>query len=327
MEIEQVFGDNNAIENIVTTSLDLLLPERNPAVVYLSSLRPTGRRSQKQALKAVAILLTSGATEDPITFPWHTLRYQHMTALRSALLERNPATANKMLTAVKRVLLEARRLGLIKAEEYIQAVDIKSIKSETLPRGRALASGEMIALMKACARDTTPAGARDAALVAVLYSAGLRRSEVVALDLADYDEERGALTIRAGKGRKDRLTYIESGTGEALAAWLKVRGDEPGALFCPVNKGGNIQLRRLTDRAVFWATRKRSLEAGVKSFSPHDLRRTFISDLLDAGADIATVQKLAGHSSVVTTARYDRRGEASKKKAVGLLHVPYTKDQ
>jgi site-specific recombinase XerD len=79
----------------------------------------------------------------------------------------------------------------------------------------------------------------------------------------------------------------------------------------------------MTAQAIYLALQKRAAEAGVATFSPHDLRRTFVSDLLDAGADLATVQKLAGHADPSTTARYDRRGEAAKAKAAGLLVFPY----
>ncbi len=79
----------------------------------------------------------------------------------------------------------------------------------------------------------------------------------------------------------------------------------------------------MTSQAIYLALLKRSREARTGTFSPHDLRRTFVSDLLDAGADLATVQKLAGHCSSDTTRRYDRRGEESKRRAVELLHVPY----
>lgn len=131
------------------------------------------------------------------------------------------------------------------------------------------------------------------------------------------------LTIHAGKGRKDRLTYLTVGPADALRDWLALRGDAPGPLLCPVNKGGRITIRQMTAQAAMAVLQKRAKQAGVAHVSPHDLRRTLISHLLDAGADIATVQQLAGHANVQTTTRYDRRGEAAKRKAAALLHVPY----
>jgi site-specific recombinase XerD len=90
-----------------------------------------------------------------------------------------------------------------------------------------------------------------------------------------------------------------------------------------VHRSGRIQVRRLSDQAAYDAMVHRAKVAGVAACSPRDARRSFVSDLFEAGADVAIVRQLAGHSNVETTARYDRRGEAAKKKAAGLLHVPW----
>jgi len=254
---------------------------------------------------------------------WSALRYQHTTALRTLLADLYaPATANKMLAALRGVLQEAWRLGKMTAEEFRRAADVPAVRGSTLPRGRAISKRELTDLFSACTKDRTLAGRRDAAILAVLYNCGLRRSELVDLDVADYDIAEAAIIVRSGKGKKARMSYTTGVSQKALEGWLAGRGLSAGPLCTPVNKSGKVALRRMSDQAIRKLLVKRAAEAGVSHFSPHDLRRTMIGDLLDAGADISTVQRLAGHSNVTTTARYDRRGESAKRKAANLLDVP-----
>lgn len=297
--------------------------DRHPALVYLARLAEGSRRTMRGALDRIAGLLTGGVA-DHLSLPWHELRYQHTAAVRAQLAERYaPATANKMLAALRGTLQEAWRLGMMPAEAYHRAVDLPGIRGSSLPKGRALSAGELSALFEVCAEDDGPAGARDAALLAFLYGAGLRRAEASALELDGYDPETGAVTVHRGKGKKDRATYLSPGGRAAVEAWLRIRGDVAGALLWPIRKGGELRPRRMSTQAIYYRMRRRARQAKIASFSPHDLRRTFISNLLDAGADISAVQQLAGHANVQTTARYDRRGEKAKKAAAGLLHVPY----
>ena len=295
----------------------------NPALVYIASLGTEhGRRTMTQALDSIAGLVAPGS--DLRSFPWANLRFQHTAAIRSKLAETYaPATVNKMLSALRGTLKAAWQLGQMGAEDYQRAVDVRSVRGETLPAGRAVTQGELMALVAACRHDTTPAGKRDGALLALLWACGWRRAEVVALDRADFDAETGELRIRKGKGHKERLVWVTNGAADALADWLAERGDEAGALFHPVNKGGRIAPGRITAQAVYNMLEKRAAEASVKALSPHDLRRTFVGSLLDAGADIATVARLAGHANVQTTARYDRRPEEAKRKAAAMLHFPW----
>lgn len=316
--------------------------DQNAAAVYLAQLGASSRRTMRVCLNQIAYALgaaqrpgVSASADDACLFvAWAALRFQHTAAIQAQIAARYRVHhANKILFALRGVLKSAWRLGQMSADDYTRAIDLKMIRGETLPRGRALARGEIGALLDACARDETYAGARDGALIALLRAGGLRRAEICALELADLDTETGALRV-LGKGNKERSIPLPQGARDALADYCAVRGNETGALFyhitkagalvCPLHRGGApAQGEKLTPQAIYKMLEKRAAQAGVKNLSPHDFRRTFVSDLLDAGADIATVQKLAGHANVQTTARYDRRGEEAKRKAVELLHIPY----
>ena len=129
--------------------------------------------------------------------------------------------------------------------------------------------------------------------------------------MSDVDVGTGRILVRAGKGGKDRITYLDDGAAAAVAAWLRVRGPAPGSLLCPVSRGGVITLRAMTTQALYARFRRRADQAGLARLSPHDGRRTWVSDLLAAGADVVIVQRMAGHENPAVTAKYDRRPEWS----------------
>jgi site-specific recombinase XerC len=122
---------------------------------------------------------------------------------------------------------------------------------------------------------------------------GFRHAELVALDLADYDRESGRLRV-IGKGNKERAVFLANGARDALRAWLRVRAREPGPLLVPVDRHGRVLARRLTEQTVYDRLRYLAERAGVAAFSPDDCRRSLAGDLLDAGVDLATVQRCSG---------------------------------
>lgn len=303
--------------------------DRHPVSVYLASLGAGSRRTMLAALENIAAIASTGEA-GARTLPWHELRYQHSQAIRSVLATRyKPATANKTLSALRGVLKECWRLGYTTAEDYHRARDIQPVRGSTLPKGREIKSGERTALFDAFASDKKPArGARDAALVAVLYGCGLRRAEAVGLDLSDVEPDSGEVRVRSAKGNKERLVYAPVGALAAINDWVSNhRGTAPGPLLRPVLKNGKVVEERLSPQTVYDVLRRRAAEIStVKSLSPHDFRRTFVGDIIDAKGDLSVAQQLAGHSSPETTARYDRRGERVKKAASEGLHVPYHKN-
>ena len=293
----------------------------HPAAVYLSSLSEGSRRTMLSSLNAIAHLLTEGEC-DAFALDWSKLRYHHTAAVRTALKQRlAPTTTNKMLVALRQVLTVAYRLDLIEASDYHKAVDISNVKGTGQLRGRALTTDEIKSLIDCCYEKGNEIALRDAAVIAILRCGGIRRQEMVRLELDDLDLKTGELAIRRGKGGKFRLVYLTRDAIATIEDWLEVRGDAPGALICPVNKGGKVTLRHFAEDGdgIYKLVKARAISAGVKHFSPHDFRRTFCSDLLEFGEDVFTVQELAGHASPATTAKYDRRGEGRKRRAVKRL--------
>ncbi len=311
--------DHQGPENLKLTSpLPLVL---HPAAVYLSGLGAGSQRTIRYSLNTIASVLTNGEC-DAYTLDWSKLRYHHTAAIRVALMHTYaPVTANKMLSALRRVLLEAYRLNLMAAENYNKAVDFPNIPAEPELRGRSLAQSEIAALLETCL-ESSPIDIRDAAIVVILLGTGMRRSELVNLELKDFNPSTGELFLRKGKRGKSRRVYLPTEARAFVEKWLSVRGDEPGPMLCRIRRGGHLHLGPMHPDAIWRMLQHRAEIAGLEPFSPHDFRRTFCSDLLDAGVDIVTVQKLAGHASPVTTAKYDRRGEEAKRKAVERLSIP-----
>jgi integrase len=297
--------------------------DRHPVLTFLARLEPTGRRTQRAALEAIAQALSGGELGE-LELPWHLLRYPHTAALRSWLQQRyQPGTARTYLSALRGVLKECWRLQLMTTDDYQRARDLEPIRGETLPRGRSLAGGEVRAMFGALAGDPRPIARRNACALALLIGAGVRRSELARLQLEDVDRESGRVAVRRGKGRKDRITYLPPSALPALEDWVAVRGEDDGSLLRPVRKGGRIEQRAMSAQAVRDLCVSLAAAAATAPWSPHDARRTWTGDLLDATGDLSIAQQLAGHSSPATTARYDRRPEATRRRAAAQLHVPY----
>lgn len=251
--------------------------------------------------------------------PLYTLDWEEMVALRAALVERFPAPAsvNKHLSALRGVVIAARQLGLAPLEAELRVRDLKNAKGKRLPAGRALEEHEIGAMVAQCnPADIT--GARDGALLAVLC-AGLRREEAVDLNFEDFDFAGETLRV-LGKGDKERLVPLPAGGSRMIAAWLVYRGLEPGPLFTPTYRDPPA-IERLTVNTVYDRVRALAERAALAKTTPHDMRRTTATLLLDKDVDIGTVADILGHASTDTTRIYARRKAQRAQEAMSRLDL------
>jgi integrase/recombinase XerD len=294
-------------------------PERHPVGLYLGALAPSGRSVQQSSLAQLALR----AFHDPDPYaPWWKLGPGEFVALRAYLAEnRAPATANRVICALRGVLDCAVREGLLSPLDR-QRIRLQSVPGSRPPAGRYITAGELVALFGTC-DPRCLIGARDVALLSVLYAAGLRVSEACTLQVGDWNAPDAVLRV-LGKGNHVRLVPVpQVGAREALGWWLGLRGTTTGPLLCAVQ--GTVTYPEVAVSRAAFAKRLLVLagKAHVTRLSPHDLRRSFVSDLLAQGADLALAQRLAGHRSMTTTGRYDRRPDALAREASARLHVPF----
>ena len=301
--------------SLIVEQLDDSAALTNPAALYLATLGSAqSRRVMQSRLNRFAKLLK---LEDWRQIPWREFDRPWLLLAKEALTvdKRSPDTVNAMLSMLKGVALQAWELKLISDHRYLRIKNTKSIRGQHIPKRRWLDKEDIVRLLDQCLSDDRLQGLRDAALLALLYGCGLRRSEVVGIDLEHLDREEQAIRIH-GKGNKERIVYPPARAWEMLCEWMNDGcGEDPGPVFCRIRKGGMVTPDRLTDQAVYYIIQRLIVLAGVENFSPHDLRGSFISYLLDSGEDIKTVADIVGHADVRTTAGYDRRGEERKKSA------------
>lgn len=312
-----------ATESLVETEdLSALVPaSRELAIDYLAGRQAeASRRAAISDLRQVARALGLGDWQE---VPWTGIRSRHVEMIRAKLLEtRSTSTVNRQLVTLKGVLKAAYLDGFMNGRDWLKIQEVKRVRGHREPKGRRLTKKELRKLFRALMTNPTGRSIRDAAVFALMFGLGLRRSEVVDLVLGDYDAEGGGWLLVMGKGRKERRLPINGGVGIYLDRWLGVRGDWDGSLFCQFLKGGEMTREPLGKMAVYKAVRYWAERAGVKPFTPHDARRSFVSGLLENGADLSTTANLAGHSNVQTTRRYDVRGAEAMRKASDLVQLP-----
>lgn len=158
---------------------------------------------------------------------------------------------------------------------------------------------------------------RDKALLEMLFSTGMRVSELCSLSRY-IDLKKEELTIR-GKGDKVRLVFLSPAAREALNAYVDARGDLEEALFVGVSRNG--QVGRLTTRSVERIVKVHAIKAGIdKKVTPHVIRHSFATDLLENGADLRSVQALLGHANITTTQVYTHVTDKHLKEIYKNFH-------
>lgn len=255
-------------------------------------------------------------------FDWSKIRRSCWIQVHKSLTERkcSGATINLYLTAFKSVAKEAWSLDMLPQSAYLKIRALKSIPYERLPKGRSLNLNECRKLLDSCI-DGSNQGFRDRAIFALMLGCGLRRGEIVKLDITNWNSREISFSF-IGKGNKERKVFLPNDLENIFLEWLFRRGLQPGPLFPRMNPGGKddkMIFKNMLPTSIYKILKKRTESTCLEGLKPHDLRRTFATRMLEAGCDVFILQKAMGHASVNTTARYDYRSEKHREEVCKAL--------
>jgi integrase len=289
-----------------------------PVAAYLAQLPAArSRQAMRASLTLIARLLLARPDATPAEVPWVQLRAEHVDAIRAQLGARYaPASVNRHLSALRGLVRTLRRMKLIDVQTEGELRDVKGYKDDRPLSGRALARDEIRQLFAAAIAP------RDLALLTLAYQCGMRRDEIARAKL-NWLREAGAVIRVAGKGGKVRDVPLAPSAQARLGAWIATLppGQPPESpILRRLTRHGSTAVP-LTASGVYAVLVALGQRAGVASYTPHDLRRTFITELLARGTDPITVANVAGHDDVKTTMLYDRRPADAARAAVATLDV------
>ncbi|MCP5059539.1 MAG: tyrosine-type recombinase/integrase [bacterium] len=313
----------------------------SPAQAYLDSLdSPDSKRNMGYALDVFAAFF-SGGRIGRNEIPWHQMTPEHRDALRAHLVERyqernrfgrkraSPESVNNRLVAWRQVLKHAWDKGLMSGEAYQHTANVKVVKGQRQKKRKFVPEEHLARVFQHCALDPNrPAGARDAALLSLLFGCGLRRFEAIGLELEDIDRQPHGWTLTVvGKRNKERTVGVPIGAAAFVRDWLDIRGLEPGPLFFPIRKNGFVvvQDRPMTVKVGNDIVDKRFLAAGVPKISPHDLRATSTT-ILAGLLDVFQTMDWAGHEDANTTRGYVVAANNLAQQIAERLRVPHFED-
>lgn len=297
---------------------------------WLASYSTTsGRRSMESTLRAVMRAALDLEHDAPVrleTFPWEALAdsvfFQEIVNLVTSRYTRKRSP--KYVIAMRALLQSLVGSGLA---DYWPAAETLArnktrVTNDDLP-SMSFSTEDLWRIMLRCRQDPSPVkGSRDLALISAGLSTGARRAELVTITLDDLDMRNRSVNL-AVKGGGTRTASLHTATVEHLEQWLTLRGSGNGALFPSLRKGGRIREEPLSEHQYWKLLVQRSAQADIEpAVKPHDLRRWYVSSLLDNGIDIFQVMRAVGHHHVQTTFRYDRRQKDRLRDVIDALALP-----